>query len=420
MSESEEKPLVVIRSLVYNHEPYLRDCLEGFVMQQTSFPFVAVVHDDCSTDGSAAIIREYAEKYPHIIKPVYETENQYSKHDGSLSRAMDEACGKYGAKYYALCEGDDYWTNPHKLQKQVDFLETHPDYTMVCTDGAVRTPDGDLTEEDFAARHWLRYRETRDVRPEDAIEQSGYFILTASIVYRSGLRDDYPEAVRKCHIGDHPLQIMATLKGKVRYFHEKMVVYRWEHPGSWTSTSTAISEKRVRNFHNELLMLQSLDEYSGGRYAKSFRQRQLQTMRYVLCPYPEYSKLALSLMRDFLKFKHLAPAMPEPPRDIFHRVLFLLKRICYYPYYPQEDLSCILLPILRPLYKTSWATRTLGLGPLHIVTFTDSRPGERAFRYSFCKQIWREHIVKIGPFSLRIHIKENPKESIHLLGRKIH
>lgn len=95
MPESEEKPLVVIRSLVYNHEPYLRDCLEGFVMQQTTFPFVTVVHDDCSSDNSASIIREYAEKYPHIIKPVYETENQYSKHDGSLRRAMDEACGKY-------------------------------------------------------------------------------------------------------------------------------------------------------------------------------------------------------------------------------------------------------------------------------------------------------------------------------------
>lgn len=139
MPESEEKPLVVIRSLVYNHEPYLRDCLEGFVMQQTTFPFVAVVHDDCSTDGSAAILREYAEKYPHIIKPVYETENQYSKKDGSLRRVMDEACAKYGAKYYALCEGDDYWTDPHKLQKQVDFMEDHPDYTLTFCNGVIQT-----------------------------------------------------------------------------------------------------------------------------------------------------------------------------------------------------------------------------------------------------------------------------------------
>ena len=124
-------PLVSIRCTVYNHEPFLRQCLDGFVMQETSFPFEAIVHDDASTDGSAAIIREYAEKYPDIIKPIYETENQHSKRDGSIGRIMDAAIHP-SAKYIALCEGDDYWTDPHKLQIQVDFLESHPDYFMSC------------------------------------------------------------------------------------------------------------------------------------------------------------------------------------------------------------------------------------------------------------------------------------------------
>ncbi len=122
-------PLVSIRCLVYNHEPFLRQCLDGFVMQQTTFPFEAIVHDDVSSDGSAAIIREYAEKYPDIIKPIYETENQYSKHDGSLRRVMDAAIHP-AAKYVAVCEGDDFWTDPQKLQLQVDFLESHPDYSF--------------------------------------------------------------------------------------------------------------------------------------------------------------------------------------------------------------------------------------------------------------------------------------------------
>lgn len=125
-------PMVVIRCTVYNHEPYLRDCLEGFVMQQTNFPFVAIVHDDASTDNSAAIIREYEEKYPNIIKPIYETENQYSKQDGSLGRIMNAAIEATGAKYVAMCEGDDYWTDPLKLQKQVDFMEANPDYVLCC------------------------------------------------------------------------------------------------------------------------------------------------------------------------------------------------------------------------------------------------------------------------------------------------
>ena len=132
MDTIDRRPLVAIHCFVYNHEPYLRDCFEGFVMQQTNFPFVAIVHDDASTDGSAAIILEYEEKYPHIFKPIYETENQYSKRDGSLDRIMNEAIEATSAKYVAMCEGDDYWTDPLKLQKQVDFMEANPEYVLCC------------------------------------------------------------------------------------------------------------------------------------------------------------------------------------------------------------------------------------------------------------------------------------------------
>ena len=132
---SKEEPiLVAIQCLVYNHEPYLRDCLNGFVMQQTNFRFVAIVHDDVSTDNSVAIIREYAEKYPDVIKPIYESENQWSKADDSLARVMNESISATGAKYVAMCEGDDYWTDPHKLQKQVDYMEGHPDVGLCYTD----------------------------------------------------------------------------------------------------------------------------------------------------------------------------------------------------------------------------------------------------------------------------------------------
>ena len=127
MLNNQERLLVSIQCLVYNHEPYLRQCLDGFVMQKTNFKFEAIVHDDVSTDNSAAIIREYAEKYPDIIKPIFETENQYSKHDGSLDKIMADACN---GKYIALCEGDDYWIDPLKLQKQVDFMESNIAFSM--------------------------------------------------------------------------------------------------------------------------------------------------------------------------------------------------------------------------------------------------------------------------------------------------
>lgn len=127
--ESKDELMVTIRCLAYNHEPYIRRCLDGFVMQKTNFRFEAIVHDDASTDGTAAIIREYAEKYPDIIKPIFETENQYSKRDGSIKRIMNEHTH---GKYIAMCEGDDYWTDFFKLQKQIDFLEKNIDYSFVC------------------------------------------------------------------------------------------------------------------------------------------------------------------------------------------------------------------------------------------------------------------------------------------------
>lgn len=141
MNENTRPLMVSIWCITYNHEPYIRQCLEGFVMQKTNFHFEAIVHDDASTDGTAAIVREYAEKYPDIIKPILETENQYSKHDGTLDRIMDEKCT---GKYIALCEGDDYWIDPLKLQKQVDAFEK--DKTVSCVHTAFKTIDKDGTE----------------------------------------------------------------------------------------------------------------------------------------------------------------------------------------------------------------------------------------------------------------------------------
>lgn len=126
--EDNRPVMVTIRCTAYNHESFIRQCLDGFIMQQTNFRFEAIVHDDASTDGTADIIREYAANYPEFIKPIYQTENQYSKHDGTIGRILNQHTR---GKYVAICEGDDYWTDPLKLQKQVDFLESHPDY-VVC------------------------------------------------------------------------------------------------------------------------------------------------------------------------------------------------------------------------------------------------------------------------------------------------
>lgn len=176
-------PLVAIQCAVYNHELYLRDCLEGIVMQQTNFPFVAIVHDDASTDKSALIIRKYAEKYPDIIKPIYETENQYSKCDGTLTRLMNAAIAATGAKYVAMCEGDDYWTDPLKLQKQVDFLEMNPDY-VVCSHKFKKHHmiDGHIEDIDYSSIFSDKLEEGCTFFLEQIYEK--FYLQTLCILYR--------------------------------------------------------------------------------------------------------------------------------------------------------------------------------------------------------------------------------------------
>ncbi len=123
--------MVSVVTVAYNHENYIRECLDGIVNQKTNFTFELLIHDDASTDGTADVIREYEAKYPDIIKPIYQTENQYSKGIGmNVTFNYPRAKGKY----IAICEGDDYWTDPLKLQKQVDFLEKNEDYGLVYTD----------------------------------------------------------------------------------------------------------------------------------------------------------------------------------------------------------------------------------------------------------------------------------------------
>ena len=217
------KPLVAIHCLVYNHEPYLRDCFEGFVMQQTNFPFVAIVHDDASTDASAAIIREYEEKYPHIFKPIYETENQYSKRDGSLDRIMNEAIEVTSAKYVAMCEGDDYWTDPLKLQKQVDFLEANPEYSMCFHSADIKIQGVDKSK---CGAQCENIQDKEYSSTELFVE---WIVPTASIVYDRQRVNSYsikhPEWATR---GDIILVLKCSHCGKVWGMSDKMSVYRMQ------------------------------------------------------------------------------------------------------------------------------------------------------------------------------------------------
>ncbi len=250
MPDTPLKPLVAIKCLVFNHEPYLRDCLNGFVMQQTDFPFMAVVHDDASTDHSADIIREYAAKYPDIILPIYETENQYSKHDGSLGRIMNAAVDATGAKYIALCEGDDYWTDPRKLQKQVDFLENHKDYGFVGSRYRI-LQDGQFLEcETIPAPYKLdgEWELYGDIFESVAIY--GPPARTCTMMYRNRLLIDYRSVI----YGDYLQEAVLASQSKFARLSIETACYR-VHSGSLTQSKRMrvnyaeffVGERRILN-----------------------------------------------------------------------------------------------------------------------------------------------------------------------------
>ncbi|ANT64609.1 Putative glycosyltransferase EpsE [Prosthecochloris sp. CIB 2401] len=144
-------PLVSIRTSTYQHVKYIGQCIEGVLMQKTNFPIEYIIGEDYSTDGTREIVLEYARKYPHVIRVITADYNVGAKANG---RRCENAIR---GKYVALCEGDDYWTDPYKLQKQVDSLEENPEYGMVFTrccvldmnTNTITDPDPDYTIDFF-------------------------------------------------------------------------------------------------------------------------------------------------------------------------------------------------------------------------------------------------------------------------------
>ena len=170
-------PRATICCITYNHEEYIRDAIESFLMQKTHFPFEIIIHDDASTDKTAEIIKEYEIKYPDIIKPIYQTENQYSKGKKASLFTFMAARGKY----IAFCEGDDYWIDPLKLQKQTELMEKYPDCYISFHPAIIRSFD-----ETIENRMLGFYSEKTTIFPaEKVILGGGGFMHTGSIMLNS-------------------------------------------------------------------------------------------------------------------------------------------------------------------------------------------------------------------------------------------
>lgn len=226
------KTVVSICCLAYNHELYIEDALEGFLIQETDFPFEVLIHDDASTDHTADIIREYELAYPHIIKPIYQTINQFT-HGGNITIRYQYPRAK--GEYIALCEGDDYWTNSQKLIKSINFLKNNPDYVACCHDVIIINGKGELeTETPFGKYKGDLYSIDDQIRYNN--------IPTLSLIYRRYFCPNEIEMLRNLskncqYIGDIQRKCFLLKYGKIKYFKEKMGVYRWNRSGGHSFSS---------------------------------------------------------------------------------------------------------------------------------------------------------------------------------------
>lgn len=212
--------MVSICCITYNHEKYIRQALDSFLMQKTNFKYEIIIHDDASTDNTANIIREYEKKYPDIIKPIYQKENQYSK---GKKRIMNFTFEKAIGKYIALCEGDDYWIDENKLQIQVEYMEKNDECTFCFHDADILDINKNKKE------HWKFYNKkfwkkngNYNAGELDLID----FIPTASYMFKRKLVENLPNWFEKCVVGDRALKLIVTSNGYAHYIDKVMSIYR--------------------------------------------------------------------------------------------------------------------------------------------------------------------------------------------------
>lgn len=235
------KPMVSVWMITYNHDKYIAEAIEGVLKQQTQFKFELIIGEDGSTDGTARIVKEYTKKYPDIIKARFNNPNIGMM--PNMIKTLKECSGKY----IALCEGDDYWTDPLKLQKQVEFLESNPDYVVCYHDAKIVDQFGNTV-----ADSKLPEKFRGDFTPEELMK--GAWALTLSILFRNVVAE-YPDEMFKVVNGDTFLTVLLGSYGKGKYLDQiQPAVYREHQGGVWSSLNE--DSKNFISFNSRLYMYQ--------------------------------------------------------------------------------------------------------------------------------------------------------------------
>lgn len=292
---------VSICCLVYNQEKYLRKCLDGLLMQKTNFAFEILIHDDASTDSSADIIREYEKKYPNIIKPIYQTENQFSK---GIKISLVHQFPRSQGKYIAFCEGDDYWCDENKLQLQYDEMEKNENAVFCAHDVGTVSEDGVLLEDTFpkkkiekmiSSQRMLSVMEENNMYP---FQTSSYFVVAK---YLKNLYRNMPKFMQVSNVGDVPLMLYLLTKGDVIYINKKMSYYRVGSVQGWNTLFRDSNSKRILQIKNGIASYCLYDVYTEGEYTDTIKSIILQDWFNLLLLVRDYRQINNKIFRKYYK-----------------------------------------------------------------------------------------------------------------------
>lgn len=301
---------VSVFMITYNHERFVGEAIQSIVSQKTNFDFELVIGEDKSSDNTRAVCEQYASKYPDIIK-LLPSDRNYGPM-GNTIRVLEACTGKY----VAMCEGDDYWTDTNKLQKQVDFLESHPDFTMCFS----RVDIIDELEYKWPDEKFFPNPGKDVFTIEDFILSEMNIMPTPTVLFKNVLPRPFPDFFHKAGAGDTLIQLFIAEQGKTKCFDEKMAAYR-NHAGGNTKRQVVIETAEA----SLKMVYENTNRYFNYKYDKFFRRRFLQMAKVNLI-YGSREKKGVSKFRHYRRqfSNYLKYSEKLNFREIFyyHAILF--------------------------------------------------------------------------------------------------
>lgn len=295
--------MVSILTTAYNHEKYIAETLESLLKQNTKYSYEIIIHDDASTDGTSEIIRKYADKYPEKICPIYQKENQHSKGKSVYNFMIPYIRGKYVAQ----CEGDDFWCDENKIEKQVEYMENHPECSYCfCNSYKVNLDSKVIGEQSPVEK-------SRIFSSREIIAAPEVFLATAGVMYRWEDAKKFSEKFLAGEAGDIPLRNFLMLKGNAYGFEERMCCYRIMTPGSWSERYQNDMRNDIEKFLKKndayIQYYRNFDEYTNRKYHEELQHHIDERLCIEYCLKIDWKKLHTPPIRQIFKkyrMKHRA------------------------------------------------------------------------------------------------------------------